>query len=79
MPKGNTNTRTCRKLEILGLLQKTYALAAPDIAKRIKMHPRSVYRYLRELRAERKVFRRFELFSEGARRPTFYYSIRRDG
>ena len=78
MPKGNTNTHTCRKIEIVGILTKEYALSAPQIAKKMRMHVRSIHRYLRELRAEKQIFRRYQLFGDGARRPTFFYSLRRD-
>ena len=77
MPKGTTNTSTCRKIEILGILHREHALSAADLSKKLGMHVRSLRRYLKELRAEKKVFRRYQLRGEGARRPTFYYSLRR--
>jgi predicted ArsR family transcriptional regulator len=77
MPKGNTNTHACRKIEIIGMLAKQHAMSAPQIAKKLKLHVRSIHRYLRELRTEKHIFRRYQLFGEGARRPTFYYSLRR--
>ena len=78
MPKGITNTATCRKLDILGILKKEHAMSAPELAKKMRMHVRSIHRYLRELRAEKRIFRRYQLFVERAKRPTFYYSLRRD-
>ena len=78
MPKGIVNTHECRRIEILGILTKEYALSAPQIAKKMRLHVRSIHRYLRELRAEKRVFRRYQQFEEDARRPTFYYSLRRD-
>jgi len=78
MPKGITNTHACRKLDITTILKKEHALSAPEIAARMKMHVRSIHRYLRELRAEKQIYRRYQLRGQDARRPTFYYSIRRD-
>lgn len=78
MPKGIVNTYECRKIEILGILMKEHALSAPEIAKRMRLTERSVNRYLRVLRAEKRVYRRFQLFIDGARRPTFFYSFRRE-
>ncbi len=78
MPKGIVNKSNCRKRDILLILHKEYALSAPQLAKKLRMHVRSIHRYLRELRAEKQIFRRYEQFEEDARRPTFYYSLRRD-
>jgi len=78
MPKGNTNTKVCRKVEILGMLKQEHALSAVEMANKLGMHVRSIRRFLVELRKEKKVFRRYHLFGDGARRPTFYYSIRRE-
>lgn len=76
MPKANTNTKECRKKEILAILYREHALSALEIAAKLKMHVRSVQRFLVELRAEKKIFRRYHLLS--TKKVTFYYSIRRD-
>ena len=77
MPKGNTNTHECRKREIMTILVKEHALSAVELAHKMKMHVRSMHRYLRELRAEKQIYRRYQLRGQDARRPTFYYSVRR--
>ena len=77
MPKGNTNTHACRKLDILTILEREHALSAVELAKRLKMHVRSIRRYLIELRSQKHIYRRYQLFGDGARKPTFYYSLRR--
>lgn len=78
MPKGITNTKTCRKLDILAILKREHALSAVEIAAKMRMHVRSVRRYLVELRMEKKVFRRYQLLGADAKKPTFYYSLRRN-
>jgi predicted ArsR family transcriptional regulator len=78
MPKGNTNTKTCRKLEILTILKREHALSATELSSRTKMTVRSIHRFLVELRTEKKIYRRYQLRDAEAKRPTFYYSLRRD-
>jgi predicted ArsR family transcriptional regulator len=78
MPKANTNTARCRKLDIVWLLGRQHAMSAVQIAKKMRMDVSSVRRYLMELREEKKVFRRYQLRGEDAKRPTFYYCLRRD-
>jgi predicted ArsR family transcriptional regulator len=78
MPKGNTNTKTCRKLEILTILKREHALSATELSSRMKMTVRSIHRFLVELRTEKKIYRRYQLRDAEAKRPTFYYSLRRD-
>ncbi len=76
MPKANTNTKECRKKDIVAILWKEHALSAAEIATKLKMHVRSVQRFLIELRAEKKVYRRYKLLS--TKKTTFYYSVRRE-
>jgi predicted ArsR family transcriptional regulator len=78
MPKGNTNTKACRKLDILTILKREHALSAVEISSRMKMTVRSIRRFLLELRIERKIYRRYQMRDAEAKRPTFYYSLRRD-
>ncbi len=77
MPKANTNTARCRKLEIIGILRKQHALSAVQLAKIMRMDVSSIRRYLVALREEKKIFRRYQLRGD-AKRPTFYYCLRRD-
>ena len=77
MPKANTNTARCRKLEILGILKNEHALSAVELAKKMKMDVSSIRRYLVELREDRKIYRRYQLRGD-AKRPTFYYCLRRN-
>ena len=77
MPKANTNTARCRKLEIIGILRKQHALSAVQLAKIMRMDVSSIRRYLVALRGEKKIFRRYQLRGD-AKRPTFYYCLRRD-
>lgn len=76
MPKANTNTKECRKKDILAILYREHALSAAEVAAKLKMHVRSVQRFLVELRAEKRIYRRYKLLS--TKKMTFYYSIRRE-
>lgn len=76
MPKANTNTKECRKKDIVAILWREHALSAAEIAAKLKMHVRSVQRFLVELRTEKKVYRRYKLLS--TKKMTFYYSVRRE-
>lgn len=78
MPKANTNTSACRKTDIMTILKRAHALSAVELSTMMGMHVRSIRRYLVELRAEKKIHRRYQLRTDGAKRPTFYYSIRRN-
>lgn len=77
MPKGNTNTARCRRLEIISILKTQHALSAIQLAKKMRMDVSSVRRYLVALREEKKIYRRYQLRGD-AKRPTFYYCLRRD-
>lgn len=77
MPKANTNTLPCRKLEMIDILRQAYALSVPQLARRMKMSTRSVQRYLRELENDRRVFKHYTWPKAGAKKPIYYYSLSR--
>lgn len=77
MPKGNTNTLRCRKLDMIDVLRRAYALSVTQLAKQMRMSPRSIQRYLRELENDRRVFRHYTWPKAGAKKPIYYYSLSR--
>lgn len=77
MPKANTNTLPCRKLEMVDILRQAYALSVPQLARRMKMSTRSVQRYLRELENDRRVFKHYTWPKAGVKKPIYYYSLSR--
>jgi len=78
MPKAkNVNTLNSRKLDMVDILKKSYALSVPDLCKRMKLSPRSIRRYLQELAKDRKVYKHYVLPKRGAKKPIYYYSLSR--
>lgn len=71
------NKKSGRKLDVLEMLRREYALSSFDIAKRLKMHVRSTQRYLKELLAEGKIYKRYRLPDSSGKQLIFYYSLRR--
>ena len=78
MGKSNrVNTMECRKLDMLHLLSGRHTLTVKDFVRKMGVSERSVHRYLAELRAEKKVYKRYTLPKSGAKKPIYYYCIRR--
>jgi len=72
------NKKSGRKLDVLEMLRKEYALSAFDIAKRLKLHVRSAQRYIKELLAEGNIYKRYRIPDSSGKQLIFYYSLRRN-
>lgn len=78
MPKAaNVNTLRCRKLEVVALLKRSYAMSVPELCKRMKLSPRSIRRYIQELAKDRRVYKHYVVPKRGAKKPIYYYSLSR--
>lgn len=71
------NKKSGRKLDVLEMLRKEYAMSAFDVAKRLKVHPQNARIYLRELLVEGKIYKRYRLPDSSGKQLIFYYSLRR--
>lgn len=78
MPRAKSvNTLRCRKLDMIDVLRRSYALSLLELARRMKMSPRSIRRYLHELEKDRRVFKHYTWPKAGAKKPIYYYSLSR--
>lgn len=75
MPK--VNTAACRKIEMLHYLSKVHAMTHAELMKVMDLGKSSVWHYLSELIAERKVRARYTLPKENSKKPVTYYCIRK--
>lgn len=72
------NKKSGRKLDVLEMLRKEYALSTFDVAKKLGVHVTNARRYLRELLAEGKIYKRYRLPDSSGKQLIFYYSLRRN-
>lgn len=73
----NVNTATCRKIEILLCLSKVHAMSHAELMKATGLSKSSIWRYLSDLRYEKKVRARYTLPKENSKKPVTYYCLRK--
>ena len=71
------NRKSGRKLDVLALLKGRYALSLAEIARYMRVDPRSAKRYIKELMQEDKVYRKYGVTPDGGGRPNYHYSLKR--
>ena len=78
MPKAKSvNTFPCRKMDMVEILKRNYAMSVKQLMRSMKMSERSVRRYLAELIDDRVVFMKYTMRRRGSLKPINYYSMRR--
>lgn len=66
-----------RQVQLVRILDSTFALSVKQIAKRMKLHERTVYRYLSPLVTHGIVYVRFKANERGSKKPVHFYSTKR--
>lgn len=72
------NRHEGRKLDVLALFKGRYTLSLVEIAKHLKVHPRSAKRYVTDLLQEKKLYKRYGAVPAGGGRPNYHYSLKKE-
>jgi predicted transcriptional regulator len=66
-----------RQVQVVRILDTVFALSVRQLAKRMKLTERTVYRYLKPLIEHGIVYVRFKAHERGSKGPVHFYSTKR--
>ena len=66
-----------RQVQVVRILDATYALSIKQLARRMKLTDRTVYRYIKPLIEHGIVYVRFKANERGSKKPVYFYSTKR--
>jgi predicted transcriptional regulator len=66
-----------RQVQVVRILDSTFALSIRQLARKMKLTERTVYRYLNPLIQHGIVYVRFKANERGSKKPVYFYSTKR--